>query len=403
MGDEDKQFDATPQKLERARKEGQVVKSKDVSTALSLLVMFTFINMLAPIIWRLIVGLFKTLYEQIPNQHLETVGLTYILTTTLVPAVAIIGSILIVAAFVAIIGDFIQVGPLVATAPLVPKLDKLNPTKYFKNLFQVKTLFELAKNIVKVAILGLVGWTVYKSHLESILMLAAIDNHFAVMIEFGKLIVEFIYKACIAFLIIAAADYGVTKWKFLKDQKMSFKEIKDEYKNSEGDPHVKAALRQRRMQMLQQGAMDSVPEADFVVRNPTHVACALKYDAETMQSPTLTAKGTELIAKKIIDKDLKNKDPYIEYYRNRQMFIEEKDKTYHRFFLDVLVLIYQELLKKANNMNEKYFVDILNILQPEEIDKEQIINKLELINLYQERFNYYVNIDLQYASLFSKL
>ena len=109
------------------------------------------------------------------------------------------------------------------------------------------------------------------------------------------------------------------------------------------------------------------------------------------------------VAKKIIDKDLKNKDPYIEYYRNRQMFIEEKDKTYHRFFLDVLVLIYQELLKKANNMNEKYFVDILNILQPEEIDKEQIINKLELINLYQERFNYYVNIDLQYASLFSKL
>ena len=301
MGDEDKQFEATPQKLERARKEGQVVKSKDVSIALSLLVMFTFINLLAPVMWRMIVGLFKTLYEQIPNQHVDSIGVTYILTNALVPSVVIIGSILFVAAFVAILGDFMQVGPLVATAPLVPKLDKLNPTKYFKNLFQVKTIFELFKNIVKVAVLGIVGWSVYSAHLESILMLAAIDNHFAVMIEFGKLIVEFIYKACIAFLIIAAADYGVTKWKFLKDQKMSFKEIKDEYKNSEGDPHVKAALRQRRMQMLQQGAMDSVPEADFVVRNPTHVACALKYDAETIQSPTLTAKGTELIAKKIID------------------------------------------------------------------------------------------------------
>ena len=312
MGDEDKQFDATPQKLERARKEGQVVKSKDVSTALSLLVMFSFINMLAPIIWKLIVGLFKTLYEQIPNQHIENIGITYILTVTLIPTVVIIGAILFVAAFVAIIGDFIQVGPLVATAPLVPKLDKLNPTKYFKNLFQVKTLFELCKNIVKVFILGLVGWTVYRAHLESILMLAAIDNHFAVMIEFGKLIVEFIYKACIAFLIIAAADYGMTKWKFLKDQKMSFKEIKDEYKNSEGDPHVKAALRQRRMQMLQQGAMDSVPEADFVVRNPTHVACALKYDSETMQSPMLTAKGTELIAKKIIDIATKHNVPVID-------------------------------------------------------------------------------------------
>ncbi|MGN1154048.1 MAG: flagellar biosynthesis protein FlhB, partial [Candidatus Gastranaerophilaceae bacterium] len=291
MGDEDKQYDATPQKLERARKEGQVVKSKDVSTALSLLIVFSFLNLMAPIMWNMLNGLFRTLYEQIPNQHLSTIGYPYIFTSAVIPTVTIIGLVLIVAAFVAIIGDFMQVGPLVAIAPLIPKLDKLNPTKYFKNLFSVKTLFELFKNIVKVLILGIVGWSVYSSHLESILMLASIDNNFAVMIEFGKLIVDFIYKACIAFLIIAAADYGVTKWKFLKDQKMSFKEIKDEYKNSEGDPNVKAALRQRRMQMLQKGAMDSVPDADFVVRNPTHVACAMKYDAETMQSPTLTCKG----------------------------------------------------------------------------------------------------------------
>ena len=184
MGDEDKQFDATPQKLERARKEGQVVKSKDVSTALSLLVVFSVLNLLAPVIWKLIVGLFITLYEQIPNQHLSAIGYPYIFTVAVIPTVVIIGSILIVAAFIAILGDFIQVGPLVATAPLVPKLDKLNPTKYFKNLFQVKTLFELGKNIVKVVILGLVGWSVYKDHLESILMLAAVDNHFAIIIEF---------------------------------------------------------------------------------------------------------------------------------------------------------------------------------------------------------------------------
>ena len=132
------------------------------------------------------------------------------------------------------------------------------------------------------------------------------------MIEFGKLITEFIFKACLAFLVIAAADYGVTKWKFLKDQKMSFKEIKDEYKNSEGDPNVKAQLRQRRMAMLQQGAMDAVPTADFVVTNPTHVACALKYVAEEMDSPMLIAKGTELIAKKIINIAKENNVPVIE-------------------------------------------------------------------------------------------
>ena len=312
MGDEDKQFDATPRKLEQARKEGQVVKSKDFSTAVSLLVLFSVIFGLAPFIWDQIVQVFTLLYEQIPNGNLDKIGYTYILTVAVKGAVLIIGPILAIAWLVAVLADFIQVGPLVAVAPLMPKLDKLNPTKYFKNIMSVKTLFELFKNIVKVIILGYIGWSVYKEHIESILMLAAIDNNFAVMIEFGKLMTEFIFKACIAFLVISAADYGVTKWKFLQDQKMSFKEIKDEYKNSEGDPNVKAALRQRRMAMLQQGAMDAVPTADFVVTNPTHVACALKYVAEEMDSPMLIAKGTELIAKKIIGIAKEHNVPVIE-------------------------------------------------------------------------------------------
>ena len=312
MGDEDKQYDATPRKLEQARKEGQVVKSKDFSMAISLLVLFSVIFGLAPFIWQQIVQMYTLLYEQIPHARLDEIGMAYIMTVTLKCAVLIIGPILFLAAFVAALADFIQVGPLFATAPLVPKLDKLNPSKYFKNLMSVKTLFELFKNIVKVLLLGYIGWSVYKAHIESILMLAAIDNNFAVMIEFGKLLGEFIFKACLAFLVISAADYGVTKWKFLKDQKMSFKEIKDEYKNTEGDPNVKAALRQRRMQMLQQGMMDAVPDADFVVTNPTHVACALKYNQEEMASPMLIAKGTELIAKKIIDIAREHNVPVIE-------------------------------------------------------------------------------------------
>ena len=312
MGDEDKQFDATPRKLEQARKEGQVVKSKDFSTAVSLLVLFSVIFGLAPFIWDQIVTVFTLLYEQIPNANMDDVGYMYVLLIAVKGAALIIGPILAIAWMVAVLADFVQVGPLVAIAPLMPKLDKLNPTKYFKNIISIKTLFELFKNIVKVIILGYIGWMVYKDHIESILMLASVDNNFAVMIEFGKLITEFIFKACIAFLVIAAADYGVTKWKFLKDQKMSFKEIKDEYKNSEGDPNVKAQLRQRRMQMLQQGAMDAVPTADFVVTNPTHVARALKYVAEEMDSPMLIAKGTELIAKKIINIAKEHNVPVIE-------------------------------------------------------------------------------------------
>ncbi len=312
MGDEDKQFEASHQKLEKARKEGQIVKSKDFSTALAMIVMFFAISKLAPFIWDQITRLFVLCYEQIPNQHLSTIGLPYLLFITLVPTILIIGPILAIAMFIGIMGDFIQVGPLVTMTPLSPKLDKLNPTKYFKNIMSIKTLFELFKNILKVVILGYVGWMVYQEHFEVILGLAAMDNNFAIMQEFGSLIMDFVIKASIAFFVISVADYGMTRWKFMQDQKMSFKEVKDEYKNTEGDPNVKAALRQRRQQMVQQSMMDAVPEADFVVTNPVHVACALKYVAEEMESPKLIAKGTELFAKKIIDIAREHKVPVIE-------------------------------------------------------------------------------------------
>lgn len=312
MGDEDKQFEASQQKLDKARKEGQVVKSKDFSTALSLMVMFFVIVKISPMIWDQITRLFVLVYEQIPTAHLEKIGFTYLMTITLVPTLLIILPILFLAGFIAALGDFIQVGPLFTSTPLMPKIDKLDPSKYFKNLMTPKTAFELVKNIVKVLVLGLIGWMVYRSHLETILSLIAIDNSFAIMMEFGSLVIDFIMKAGMAFLIIACADYGMTRWKFMQDQKMSFKEVKDEYKNQEGDPNVKAALRQRRQQMLQKGMMDAVPDADFVVTNPTHVACALKYEQETMESPKLVAKGSELFAKKIIEIAKEHDVPVIE-------------------------------------------------------------------------------------------
>lgn len=312
MGDEDKQFEASQQKLRKARKEGQVVKSKDFSTAISLIVMFMVIYALGPFIWQQIAGLFSNLYEQIPNARFEEIGIRYLLFVTLIPTLLIIVPIICLSALVSIIGDLIQVGPLFTMTPLTPKPDKLNPTKYFKNLMNPKTLFELVKNIAKVVILGLIGWMVYMEHFPAILGLAVVENEFATLVAFGKLITDFILKAGIAFLVIAAMDYGVTKWKFMQDQKMSFKEVKDEYKNSEGDPHVKAALRQKRQQLLRKAMKDSVPDADFVVTNPIHVACAIKYDAQTMESPTLVAKGAELFAKEIKEIAIANDVPVIE-------------------------------------------------------------------------------------------
>ncbi len=312
MGDENKQFEASQQKLRKAREQGQVVKSKDLSTALAIIVMFSAIYALSPLIWGQLTALFTIIYEQIPNKHLDEIGYAYIFTKTIIPTALILLPILVLASIMGILGDLIQIGPLFTTKPMEFNAEKFNPVKYFKNLMSPKTLFDLFKNIAKVIILGIIGYMVYKDHFEDILMLAAIDNHFAIMIQFGSLMLDFVIKAGIAFLIIAAADYGVTKWKFLQDQKMSFKEVKDEYKNSEGDPNVKAALRQRRQQLLQQKMMDAVTTCDFVVTNPTHIACAIKYDAEKMESPMLVAKGTELFAHKIKEIAREHNIPVIE-------------------------------------------------------------------------------------------
>ena len=312
MGDENKQFEASQQKLRKAREQGQVVKSKDLSTAIAIIVMFSVIYLLGPMLWGQLSALFVMIYEQIPNKHLDEIGYAYIFLKAIIPAACIAVPILVLAGFVAIFGDMVQIGPLFTTKPMEFNAEKFNPTKYFKNLASPKTLFDLFKNIAKVIILGIIGYIVYSSHFEDILMLAAIDNDFAILIQFGSLLLDFVIKAGIAFLIIAAADYGVTKWKFLQDQKMSFKEVKDEYKNSEGDPNVKAALRQRRMQLLQGKMMDAVTTCDFVVTNPTHVACAIKYDAEKMESPMLVAKGTELFAQKIKEIAREHNIPVIE-------------------------------------------------------------------------------------------
>ncbi|MEI8389177.1 MAG: flagellar biosynthesis protein FlhB [bacterium] len=355
MSDEDKQFDATPQKLKRAKEEGQVIKSKDFSTAISLLAMFTILNTVSPMIWDQISKMFVLIYQQIPNKHLEDIGYSYLLFLTILPMIIILVPIMLLAMLVSIIGDFIQVGPLISTKTIEPKFDKLNPVSGFKGIFfSPKTYFELVKNIVKVLILGYVAYIVFKSHITALLGLCAIENTFSILYEFGRIVIDFVMKAGTLFLIIAAADYMFTRWKFLKDQKMSFKEMKDEYKNSEGDPHVKAALRQRRMQMLQQSMLDAVPSADFVTINPIHVAVALKYNTDAMKAPKVIAKGTELFAKKIVTIAKEHNIPVIEnppVARALYRFVDinkEIPPELYKAVAEILLFVYN--LHKENNI-----------------------------------------------------
>ncbi|MGD9580943.1 MAG: flagellar biosynthesis protein FlhB [Vampirovibrionia bacterium] len=312
MGDEDKQFEATPQKLQNARKEGQVVKSKDASMAFSLVVMFSMLYYIAPAIWEQIAKLFQLLYAEIPNKELDEIGFVYLLFIVLIPMVVIIGPVLFMAFLSAALADFFQVGPLLTVKPLIPKADKINPVKGVKNIFSSKTLVELVKNILKVVIMGFIAWMTFQEHLPKMLMLGATENVFPMLQELGDTLIIFVIRSGIFFLLISGGDYLFQRWKFLKDQKMSFKEIKDEYKNSEGDPHVKAALRQKRMQMLQQAMLEAIPEADVVITNPLHIAVAIKYEKDKMEAPRVVAKGSELFAKKIVELAKTHQIPVVE-------------------------------------------------------------------------------------------
>jgi len=258
-----------------------------------LMIMFIAINAMAPFIWGQLSLLFISIYEQIPHKSLEKIGLPYLFVLSIVPFLAILIPIMMIALIVAVAAEFMQIGPLITSEPLVPKLDKLNPVTGFKNLFfSMKTYFELLKNILKVVILGVVAYLTFQAHFPIILKLCTVQNSFSIINEFGVMIVEYVTKASILFLAISGFDYLFQKWKFLKDQKMSFKEIKDEYKNTEGDPQVKAALRERQMQMLQRSMIEAVPTADFVTTNPVHIAVALRYNSEEMRAPKVIAKGT---------------------------------------------------------------------------------------------------------------
>ena len=299
MGDEDKQFEATPHKLKQARDQGQVFKSKDMSTAVFLVVMFMALFGAAPLIWHELSALFIQVFEQIPNAHIEEIGWQYLLLITVKSLVFLLGPVLVLAWLVAAGTDFFQVGPLLATKALEPKFDKLNPVKGFQNMFTMRTIVELVKNIIKISILGYLGWMVFMEFLGKLLITGQADNIFVIMVVLGEMMFKFVMVATVAFLVIGMMDFLFQRWKFMQDQKMSFKEMKDEFKQTEGDPMVKHALRQRRMQMLQQSMLEAVPTADVVTTNPIHVAVAIKYNADVMEAPRVIAKGTELFAERI--------------------------------------------------------------------------------------------------------
>lgn len=302
----EKTEEPTSKKLEDARKDGQVAKSKEIANAFGLLSLFLVMKLYLGTMGTRFLELFSAVYGQIPavikmyNGNLPIASLQVLIRSMMLRLLLIIAPVLLVGVAVAFVCDVVQVKWQPTTKPLKPKFNKLNPVKGFGRLFSANSIMELLKSVLK---LGLIGYMVYsylKDRVSDIFLLYDISLNQAIGL-IGEIVVDLGIRIAAVYMIIAFLDFAYQKWKFKEDMKMTKQEVKDEYKNQEGDPQVKSKQKQRMREASMRRMMQQLPEADVVITNPTHYAVAIKYDADKYDAPYVLAKGENYLAQRIKD------------------------------------------------------------------------------------------------------
>lgn len=295
---------ATEKKLSDARKEGQVAKSKEVSNAVTLLAMFLILKLWVGNMGNQLRGLFSAFYNRIPdvivnwNGYMPQNDMRLLFRQMLLRVLIVLAPILAITFILAIVADVVQVKWKVTGKPLKPKMSKLNPINGFKRIISVNSLVELIKAIVKIVLVLYISYTYLRDRLGYIFWLYEMPLAQAIQLA-GEMVIDLGLRIALVYIIIAAVDYIYQKFKFAKDMRMTKQEVKDEYKQMEGDPQIKGRIRQKMMEASRRRMMQSLPQADVVITNPTHYAVAIKYDPNVADAPLVIAKGEDYMARRI--------------------------------------------------------------------------------------------------------
>ncbi len=307
----------TAKKLDDARKEGQVAKSQEVATAFSLLAFFIILRVGYGFMGTNFQNIFGRVYNNIPNVartyngYLPVEYIKSILNNALLTMLLICAPFFLVGFLIAFLCDLVQVGFKPTGKPLQPKFSKLDPISGMKKIFSTRKLFELAKSILKLGIMAVVIISFFSGREESLFLLYDMPLKKAIGLM-GNLIIDLGIRIAAAYMIIAFADLIYQRRKFNKDMMMTKQEVKDEFKNSEGNPEIKGAQKRRMMQASRRRMMQQIPQADVVITNPTHYAVAIRYDAEEADAPIVVAKGADYIAQRIKEIAKENKVEIVE-------------------------------------------------------------------------------------------
>ena len=300
----EKTEEPTEKKLDDARKEGQVAKSKDISSSLTLMGLFVLLKVWLGTLSEQMLELFAMVYVRIPEickpvgGRLLVKDMATLITGCLIRLIIIIAPFLILGFVIAFVADLIQVRWKPTGKTLKPKFDKLNPVQGFKRMFNIQSLVELLKSILKIAAIIIILYNELKDKWKLLFVLYDMPLMNSVILA-GDLLISVGLKISGVFLVIAFADFLFQKWKFHKDMMMTKQEVKDEYKSQEGDPQVKSQIKARMRQASQRRMMENLPKADVVITNPTHYAVAIVYDKEMGDAPIVLAKGADYLAQKI--------------------------------------------------------------------------------------------------------
>ncbi len=290
---------ATPKKRQDSRKKGQVLKSQDVTSAIVLLCVFLFLFFAAGFMKdRFFQFFLQSFSVYVPISVLDEDSVMVIYADVLIEMAFILLPIMVTAAIAAIAGNLFQFGLLFTAEPLKFDLKKIDPIKGLKRIFSIRAIVELLKSILKISFIGSVTVMIIWVNLDKVLGLA-FKSPWITLVTVAKLAVMMGIAASFTLLFISILDFLYQKFDYEKNLKMSKQDIKDEHKNSEGDPLIKSRIKQLQREMSMRRMMQEVPNADVVITNPTHYAIAIKYDDGNMDAPIVVAKGVDFVAQKI--------------------------------------------------------------------------------------------------------
>lgn len=309
---QDRTEPATPKRREEARKKGQIAQSREISSVLVLLSALGVFFFSGLHIFQGLSDLMRGVFQNIATLRLQEGSISVFLFEILLQIFIILMPLMLAVVVAGIAANLLQVGFLFTLEPLTPKLSKLNPFSGIKRLLSLRSLAELSKSLLKVVVVGGIAFLMVKGELESIpsLMHMAVGETLSF---FGRVSFKIGLYTCLTLIVLALLDYAFQRWQHEKSLRMTKQEVKDELKQREGDPAVKARIRGVQRDMAQRRMMESVPKADVVITNPTHLAIALKYDAEKMMAPKVTAKGAGFIAERIRELAKRNGVPVVEH------------------------------------------------------------------------------------------